>query len=1131
MLNTMLLAILFPAYMAVKTARPSRQPTLEPSLFPTYLPSLDPASTMPPSIQPTSIPSNPTRKPTTYAPSKSKFPTSIPSNPTNMPLTASLAPLNFPTNSPESNGANQYTNEFASSILSASSSSVIEIFSCQSQGFDYFDSAFHQCGVCLKSQNQGPDMTVLTKYGDPLGCKCLMGSVELQNTCANDQTGGCSGFTCSSCQNATASYRDNSACVPCGPSTTGFNTLTRDCACPQGQMLQESNINGQKLSSKQCLACPTGTLAVTTDSVIAGVFYQGDLYSCRSCPDPQMTMKYDAASSSYTCSCATNYIRVGDSSVGPEFCILASLANNYDKVASTANTVTYYQLGNKQVTKSLTFSHYFTSAATYCASYGGSQDNIYCQQLANLCLLQLYDDSSAVCQAFQSILTARGNNRVNSIYAWGYGMPWLSYASSNTPLPDPLSICEDTGYKASVTSKYQQLQYILIEIAMNGTFLGYANLNEAFAFCQQREENSGSDMRTDWLNFGTTVEGIQLYCDLSSLQTQPQIFYELYLFDFAVNKLYPVPVRMVNLRNGGQNPNTLDANGSASLCNEQDFLVRRFFLFDRVSGISSSSNIPEVFRVASVIRLDVMINGNTNIYAPVLTIEYQEVIPSLWSSSFGKTLLPDNSPFPNDDILSYTLSFTYNQDLTQFKQNLTITFGIFIAFWIIGFLVYLRWTGEKVFGDDVKLFAWVDLALLLMRLWVRWFFVLTIAISWYVIGAYKIPVNVTELLPSTSQPPYNTPASIYYYFYVMLILLFTFQLLNVLHLHVIKILYTDIFLADDGASNVDQRDDEFTSSGWRVIFSANELVKWLVQRSTNLEFILLFMILVLEGLQYDDDGYLVPRVHNQDALIPGQQNLFLRFAMTSFWFILFWIAQLIFRRLVKYIDSPFQTFNDFLNFSSLAHVAVLILDDKRRGYLLENVEGMNADSTVDQLGKEMARIQLEPKSCFEVLFMNTPDVSKLQSRSLENFESQGTQYSRFFPFVPFFPLTLLFPVLSKAKYGEEKINEVLCKLIYELKPDDPPVDWMNRNIPPPLKENTKRQSNRIENMLWCSIQGECEMLMFNVLSFCIIDLNQQNTAISAFGCYLLHQLILALRLRCVKHAISRSNHLDESLFL
>ena len=70
---------------------------------------------------------------------------------------------------------------------------------------------------------------------------------------------------------------------------------------------------------------------------------------------------------------------------------------------------------------------YYLGAAMGCKMY---KDPKACQSLANLCVLVLYSDNSAICQLFTELTTASGTTLANTFYYdTGYktGLPWLYY--------------------------------------------------------------------------------------------------------------------------------------------------------------------------------------------------------------------------------------------------------------------------------------------------------------------------------------------------------------------------------------------------------------------------------------------------------------------------------------------------------------------------------------------------------------------------------------------------------------------------------------------------------------------------------------------------------------------------------
>lgn len=71
--------------------------------------------------------------------------------------------------------------------------------------------------------------------------------------------------------------------------------------------------------------------------------------------------------------------------------------------------------------------YYYSQAVIGCQTY---KDPKQCQTLANLCVLNLYNQGTASCKQFQSIV--KGVNKLANapFYAdpgWQTGLPWLYY--------------------------------------------------------------------------------------------------------------------------------------------------------------------------------------------------------------------------------------------------------------------------------------------------------------------------------------------------------------------------------------------------------------------------------------------------------------------------------------------------------------------------------------------------------------------------------------------------------------------------------------------------------------------------------------------------------------------------------
>lgn len=88
---------------------------------------------------------------------------------------------------------------------------------------------------------------------------------------------------------------------------------------------------------------------------------------------------------------------------------------------------------------------------------------------------------------------------------------------------------------------------------MEGTLLHIKPLDRQLMYCASSREANGPSYNTQWLTYGFGYQ--ETYsCDQAQLVDAQLLFYELYFVDKGKNNaLYPVPLRITNLRekNGG----------------------------------------------------------------------------------------------------------------------------------------------------------------------------------------------------------------------------------------------------------------------------------------------------------------------------------------------------------------------------------------------------------------------------------------------------------------------------------------------------------------------------------------------------------------------------------------------------
>ena len=171
------------------------------------------------------------------------------------------------------------------------------------------------------------------------------------------------------------------------------------------------------------------------------------------------------------------------------------------RAVQQSTTVGTSKIGGSSLATSDTFARLQLPAAVGCfvvrtelPDGAKVRDSKNCQVLANLCVLQLYSQSSTAgsqCRLLRHLVDGEGTPyRTNSFYAdGGYkaGLPWLFYLNGGSPKkastvlhPKPSRV----KFHASFTTtnrKYgimSRLQFKLASYDIDGNFLGFSELAE-----------------------------------------------------------------------------------------------------------------------------------------------------------------------------------------------------------------------------------------------------------------------------------------------------------------------------------------------------------------------------------------------------------------------------------------------------------------------------------------------------------------------------------------------------------------------------------------------------------------------------------------------------------------------------
>lgn len=307
-------------------------------------------------------------------------------------------------------------------------------------------------------------------------------------------------------------------------------------------------------------------------------------------------------------------------------------ANTASPPASSAFIVDFAGVGSGLVDSTL-FRQRLPGAYINCVTNLGT-NRTACQQLANLCALQLYTDSlgsQTACTLYKQIVAFNTTNR-HGFPGWPLALPWLFYDAESSP--DTATDIQLTGSFDHATPRstndVSQLEFVVHAHFLNGSFAGVQRVTSQFELCLPVPERLGFA----WTYFGTTFgRSCTIHLNNSALVdsnvpfSEP-LFYEPYLVDFDASGnelLYPMPVRIDGVSQ----------------------FVRRYFLFDNVSAVGQT---PQPVRVATSVDLTVKFQdgGNGKIFPPVLAVAYAVLdssTPQTFVSSFSVTYTDDHDDF------------------------------------------------------------------------------------------------------------------------------------------------------------------------------------------------------------------------------------------------------------------------------------------------------------------------------------------------------------------------------------------------------------------------------------------------------------------------------------------------------
>ncbi|KAJ3164138.1 Meckelin [Geranomyces variabilis] len=646
-----------------------------------------------------------------------------------------------------------------------------------------------------------------------------------------------------------------------------------------------------------------------------------------------MTARYSATSASYSCICRTD---MGFDQAPQDGRCVASAATaivssrvpnpyviNFRDVVTASGTTTSISV------RSDAFLSLYMGSTTGC-EFGWN--TTACEALSNLCTLQHYDTTASACVYYLRIIQQRAQLASDTSQTL-QALPSLYYSLTGTDPATAASQVVDLNAAVTPESGVSTLPLVLAAYSLNGTFLGLQEVAAQLQNCA----SSPIDQLTSWLSIAHDYD-TSCAVNLSPLldNSPPIVFYDIYIKD-ASDTLVPIPVRVINYRSGGKQPNAdvdpWDFSTSA--------LFRRFFIVDAVSGIESGSL--RVVRIASDMRFWIRKAFDGRIYVPILDIAYTERDASSVSVSDASS------------VSSPTVRFRaqYIAQLDRFWRVVTALFSIAC---IVGGLLSLArarsWSARNAGpGDGWDLQFIGRCFLILCEVLAPLLFILLLAFCAYFFFAFHTQTTLKVLLPFAAR-------DITLYRAALLSILACFGLTILRKLH--QQCTIDVFLIDwEQSKGRLTRADTPTSpprlapvSVWRSVFLANEWEELQTYRRVNVEISLLAMYFVFEGLSV---RYAAVARPSWTDLAPGKESTVMLFAIEAMMWLALAGVQMLFRALIydRYYKSKLYNFVDVL---SMANLSLVAFDELCHGYY---VHGQSihpcADTNVGELNAYLRR--------------------------------------------------------------------------------------------------------------------------------------------------------------------------------
>ncbi|CAF3900474.1 unnamed protein product [Rotaria sordida] len=749
----------------------------------------------------------------------------------------------------------------------------------------YYDTALLQCSPC--------PLNAIQKINDPTQCDCIDRTFYY----GVNQGGG------------------SLLCLPCNStyirSSDGFGCVTTNISCgltwPES-VKTESNLDGNlytsitssssqpRIGNETCVQCQTGTWP--------------DPAGQRCTPCASVTPRRERPTGNIRCCNAsetldgTCLLYVEDTSIGGFL---------YLNRFSTPTTSVFFQ-------QHLRASFFLcrmnlNSANTRSSTRTLLSNATACQILANIATMQFFYGSDGYAYDYYDnyIWNPQSTPTVWTTDTNRTSIPFLTY---------PLTYYDEISASTYswIPAKFTQNDLMRIKLAkysVTGQFLG---LVDAFDTHMQFCGGGYSDGRPAF-TFGTVYKKS---CTIRADVLWNSTLYETAFFDPYVvftrngsDYMISCPVVVLNYQ-------LLTGTFPNRLADESSWIYhRRFFLVDRISGLTTNNELRNIHYAKSIRILTTLTSGETYIQPPVIIVEYNE----LSSNDIGRGIL-----------VQVTFESQYRMDLNKHILDIWIAFGVLAVLGIIlGFFRTISWY-SRTGNITIDLLTIGKFSLYLCNILGTIFFIIMSGVSLWWLIFFKRQDAISLVMPTNAQQVTFT---------VLVVVGFILKTFDILHL-IFRQASADIFFVDWEKPKAGYKN---TVSIWRTYFVANEFQEIQAFRRINVTFQLFFVLFLLKVINLENIATmeagvnLFPSIADYKPEYNGILRVGIAFSM--------WLATAVVQYLIYVIFYQRFIEDSILNFvdlCSVSNISVFIFTDNLYGYY---IHGLSPHGITDVNMKEM----------------------------------------------------------------------------------------------------------------------------------------------------------------------------------